>query len=223
MKKFLYWFSIVPLTTIIPLATIGYFYLFGWLITETNNVGIATLVATFGIILLSILIYFDIRLIKRITREMPRTYWLLFFTINSLAIAFSIYLTYLGFTRSAGWLCLAVPMIHLAVFLVFYITFNLKSVPLIYTGIELAVSFILFTFTDISWKYTAPWFWIPFIGIFIQAGIQGGLHEPNFAKTSTEKDASVVKRGVVGYIVAGPAGAIIGAISAADKNNRNKK
>ena len=36
------------------------------------------------------------------------------------------------------------------------------------------------------------------------------------------KDASVVGRAVVGGIVAGPAGAVVGALSAVDKNNRNK-
>ena len=43
-------------------------------------------------------------------------------------------------------------------------------------------------------------------------------------KKSTEpKKASVIGRSVVGGIVAGPLGAVVGAISAADKNNRNKK
>ena len=42
-------------------------------------------------------------------------------------------------------------------------------------------------------------------------------------KTSNKKDASVVGRAVVGGIIAGPAGAIVGAISAADKNHKNKK
>lgn len=38
-----------------------------------------------------------------------------------------------------------------------------------------------------------------------------------------KKDASVLGRAAAGAFLAGPAGAIIGAISAADKNNRNKK
>lgn len=37
------------------------------------------------------------------------------------------------------------------------------------------------------------------------------------------KDASVIGRGVVGGIAAGPVGAVVGALSAVDKNNRNKK
>jgi len=40
-------------------------------------------------------------------------------------------------------------------------------------------------------------------------------------KAATNKDASVVGRAVAGGIIAGPAGAIVGAISAADKNNKN--
>ena len=36
------------------------------------------------------------------------------------------------------------------------------------------------------------------------------------------KKASVVKRGILGGIVAGPAGAVVGALSAVDKNNKDK-
>lgn len=39
----------------------------------------------------------------------------------------------------------------------------------------------------------------------------------------TTKDASVVKRAAVGGIIAGPTGAIVGALSAVDKNNKNRK
>ncbi len=38
-----------------------------------------------------------------------------------------------------------------------------------------------------------------------------------------QKDASVVGRSLVGGIVAGPVGAIIGGLSAVNKNNRKKK
>ena len=38
-----------------------------------------------------------------------------------------------------------------------------------------------------------------------------------------KKDASVIGRGIVGGIVAGPAGAIVGALSAIDKNRKNNK
>lgn len=38
-----------------------------------------------------------------------------------------------------------------------------------------------------------------------------------------KKDASVVGRAVAGGIIAGPAGAVVGALSAVDKNNRNNK
>lgn len=36
------------------------------------------------------------------------------------------------------------------------------------------------------------------------------------------KDASVIGRAVAGGIVAGPAGAVVGALSAVDKNNKKK-
>ena len=39
----------------------------------------------------------------------------------------------------------------------------------------------------------------------------------------SNKDASVVGRAVVGGIVAGPAGAVVGALSAVDKNNKKNK
>ena len=45
-------------------------------------------------------------------------------------------------------------------------------------------------------------------------------------KTSDKKDAkdaSVIGRAVVGGIVAGPAGAVVGALSAVDKNNKNNQ
>lgn len=35
-------------------------------------------------------------------------------------------------------------------------------------------------------------------------------------------DASVIKRGIVGGVIAGPGGAIVGALSAIDKNNKNR-
>lgn len=49
--------------------------------------------------------------------------------------------------------------------------------------------------------------------------------EPLFTdkKTENDKEASVIGRAVVGGIIAGPAGAVIGAISAVDKNMRNNK
>ena len=43
------------------------------------------------------------------------------------------------------------------------------------------------------------------------------------SSSSKEKDASVVGRAVAGGIIAGPAGAIVGALSAVDKNNKSKK
>lgn len=44
----------------------------------------------------------------------------------------------------------------------------------------------------------------------------------NSGAVGTDKDASVVGRAVIGGIIAGPTGAIIGAISAHDKNSRKK-
>ena len=38
-----------------------------------------------------------------------------------------------------------------------------------------------------------------------------------------KKDASVIKRGIAGQVIAGPAGAVVGALSAVDKNNRNQQ
>lgn len=43
------------------------------------------------------------------------------------------------------------------------------------------------------------------------------------SNTSKEKDASVIGRAVAGQIIAGPAGAVVGALSAVDKNNKNRK
>lgn len=41
--------------------------------------------------------------------------------------------------------------------------------------------------------------------------------------SNSKKDASVVGRAVVGGVIAGPAGAVVGAASAIDKNLKNKK
>ncbi len=38
-----------------------------------------------------------------------------------------------------------------------------------------------------------------------------------------DKDASVIGRGIIGGVVAGPAGAVVGALSAVDKNNKKDK
>lgn len=51
------------------------------------------------------------------------------------------------------------------------------------------------------------------------AHIQSGAIE--LTKPGT-RSASVVKRAIVGGVIAGPAGAVVGAISAADQNSRNK-
>lgn len=51
------------------------------------------------------------------------------------------------------------------------------------------------------------------------AGIQNGtiaISKPG------AKNASVVKRAIVGGVIAGPAGAVVGAISAADQNSRSR-
>lgn len=41
--------------------------------------------------------------------------------------------------------------------------------------------------------------------------------------TSKNKNASVIGRGIAGGLIAGPAGAVVGALSAVDKNNKKKK
>ena len=51
------------------------------------------------------------------------------------------------------------------------------------------------------------------------AGIQNGTIE--ISKPSA-KNASVVKRAIVGGVIASPAGAVVGAVSAADQNSRNR-
>lgn len=55
---------------------------------------------------------------------------------------------------------------------------------------------------------------------------KNGKVEPTISRPSQQpKDASVIGRGVAGAVIAGPAGAVIGAVSAIDKNmkNANKK
>lgn len=44
----------------------------------------------------------------------------------------------------------------------------------------------------------------------------------SYSQGTKSKDASVVGRAVAGGIVAGPAGAVVGALSAVDKNNKNR-
>lgn len=39
---------------------------------------------------------------------------------------------------------------------------------------------------------------------------------------SQKKEASVLGRGIIGGIIAGPSGAVVGALSAIDKNRKNK-
>ena len=46
---------------------------------------------------------------------------------------------------------------------------------------------------------------------------------PTNADGKKEKDTSVIGSAVVGSIIAGPVGGVVGAIHAADKNNRNKR
>ena len=45
----------------------------------------------------------------------------------------------------------------------------------------------------------------------------------SYTPTPKNKDASVIGRAVVGGVVAGPVGAVVGALSAVDKNNRKRK
>lgn len=53
--------------------------------------------------------------------------------------------------------------------------------------------------------------------------IADALTSDSSPSTSKEKDASVIGRAVAGQIIAGPAGAVVGALSAVDHNNKNKK
>lgn len=50
-----------------------------------------------------------------------------------------------------------------------------------------------------------------------------GVARASATSTQKQKDASVVGRAVAGGVIAGPAGAVVGALSAVDKNNKNKK
>ena len=52
--------------------------------------------------------------------------------------------------------------------------------------------------------------------------IADALTSDSSSSTSRGKDASVVGRAVAGQIIAGPAGAVVGALSAVDKNNKNR-
>ena len=54
-----------------------------------------------------------------------------------------------------------------------------------------------------------------------QLGDNGSLHK-YFDFNEPKKDASVVKRAIAGQIIAGPTGAVVGALSAVDNNNKNK-
>lgn len=47
--------------------------------------------------------------------------------------------------------------------------------------------------------------------------------DPALNPKKEEKDASVIGRAVAGQIIAGPAGAVVGALSAVDENNKNRK
>jgi len=51
----------------------------------------------------------------------------------------------------------------------------------------------------------------------------GARKQANEPVNNKEKDASVIGRAVVGAAIAGPTGAVVGALSAVDKNNKNKK
>ena len=48
-------------------------------------------------------------------------------------------------------------------------------------------------------------------------------HNEPVKKEREDKDASVIGRAVAGAVIAGPTGAVVGALSAVDKNNRKKK
>ena len=61
------------------------------------------------------------------------------------------------------------------------------------------------------------------LDFFAQGGWDGTIKD--LREKPSSKDASVIGRGVVGGIAAGPVGAVVGALSAVDKNmkNANKK
>lgn len=51
--------------------------------------------------------------------------------------------------------------------------------------------------------------------------VVNGLHN-DFSRPQPKKDASIIGRSVVGGILAGPAGAVVGAISALNKNMKKR-
>ena len=72
------------------------------------------------------------------------------------------------------------------------------------------------------WELCLPLFIVSlgYAGIVEQSedGIVDTLSTPK-----EEREASVIKRAIVGGLIAGGAGAVVGALSAVDKNNRLKK
>lgn len=71
-------------------------------------------------------------------------------------------------------------------------------------GLEKSTSFIYKRSAAVTWRIRNTT-----QSIFIPTGV-------------TKKEASVLGRGIIGGIIAGPAGAVVGALSAIDKNKKNK-
>lgn len=61
------------------------------------------------------------------------------------------------------------------------------------------------------------------IALTAEAAKYSNTHNEPVKKEKEEKDASVIGRAVAGAVIAGPTGAVVGALSAVDKNNKKKK
>lgn len=61
------------------------------------------------------------------------------------------------------------------------------------------------------------------IALTAEAAKYSNTHNEPVKKEKKEKDASVIGRAVAGAVIAGPTGAVVGALSAVDKNNKKKK
>lgn len=135
--------------------------------------------------------------------------------------------------QDAGLAFFGIVLLQLGFLLSFgpWVNFFISLAELLAAAVFFVIFFISFSGTSFFWMIV---FGIPgFFGLAITSNkLTPSTSYTPIGKQKTvtqiigmqdgkqEKEASVVKRGIVGYVIGGPAGAMIGALSAVDKNNR---
>lgn len=124
------------------------------------------------------------------------------------------YFLYRGIVGSPWWFWISFVLLYIVV-----CCFS-RLIGFIIAALHSIAGFILIFVSGVSWEFWLPMIIVPML---VMAILNPSETVSNTTSSEDGKEASVLGRAVIGGIIAGGAGAVVGALSAVDKNNRNSK